>query len=147
MKWTGVGVCVWWGGGSGGIWEGGMPKIWPQRGWQAIKCWGGGHQRNSFKFCSDTVYDNANNLPEYQIPAFLMFRKFRFSRGSIPPDLPLYYAQKSNSTPLIYRLERIIAKKIISPFTIKKWNVPCRWWNLISYHRETTVAVLFAYFK
>ena len=116
-----VGGRVWW------DLRGGHAKNMASKGVTGNKMLGGGgHQRNSFKFCSDTVYDNANNLPEYQIPAFLMFRKFRFSRGSIPPDLPLYYAQKSNSTPLIYRLERIIAKKIISPFTIKKWNVPCR---------------------
>ena len=30
-----------------------------------------GHQRNSFKFCSDGIRDNANNLPECQKPAFL----------------------------------------------------------------------------
>ena len=30
----------------------------------------GGHQRNSFKFCSDGIRDNANNLPECQKPAF-----------------------------------------------------------------------------
>ena len=35
-----------------------------------------------------------------QKPAFLMFRKFRFSPGSMPPDPLLYYAQKSNYTPL-----------------------------------------------
>ena len=122
------------GGGGGAFWwdlrGGACQKIWPPRGVTGNKMLGvrggGGHQRNSFKFCSDTVCDNANNLPEYQIPAFLMFRKFRFSLGSIPPDLPLYYAQKSNSTPLTYRLERITAKKVISPSTIKKWNVPCR---------------------
>ena len=36
----------------------------------------GGHQINSFKFCSDGICDNANNLPECQKPAFLMFRTF-----------------------------------------------------------------------
>ena len=37
---------------------------------------GGSHQINSFKFCSDGICDNTNDLPECQKPACLMFRKF-----------------------------------------------------------------------
>ena len=37
---------------------------------------GGGHKMNSFKFCSDSICDNTNDLPDCQKPAFLMFRKF-----------------------------------------------------------------------
>ena len=53
---------------------------------------GGCHQRNSFKFCSDGICNNANNLPECQKPVFQTFRKFRFSLGSMPPGSLLYYA-------------------------------------------------------
>ena len=61
-----------------------MPKKCLQRGCQAknigCKGGGGGHQRNSFKFCSDGICDNANNLPESQKLAVLMFSlKFMFS--------------------------------------------------------------------
>ena len=37
---------------------------------------GGGSLRNSFKFCSDSICNNANSLPECQKTAFLTFRKF-----------------------------------------------------------------------
>ena len=47
----------------------------------------GGHQKNSFKFCSDSICDKANNQPECQKPAFVIFRKFRFSREVCPQIL------------------------------------------------------------
>ena len=57
----------------------------------------------SFKFCGDYICNNANSLPECQKPAFLTFRKFRFSRGSVPPDPLLNYAPKGNFTLPKYR--------------------------------------------
>ena len=128
-----------WGGGCWWDFRGECLKIQFERGADkkilGIKA-KGGHQTNSFKFCSDGFCDKADNLPECQKPAFLMFKKFRFPPGSILPDPLLfkYYARKSNFTPpkckniKSYELKRIIAKKIISPSTIKKknWNVSCR---------------------
>ena len=55
---------------------------------------GGGHQKKLLKFCSDGIYNNVNSLPECQKPAFLTFRKFKFSGGSMLQDL-LCYAQKA----------------------------------------------------
>ena len=37
---------------------------------------GGGSLKNSFKFCSDSICNNANSLPECQKTAVLTFRKF-----------------------------------------------------------------------
>lgn len=45
---------------------GGMLKNMASRGGGAgKKLWvkSGGHQKNSFKFCSDSICDNANNQP------------------------------------------------------------------------------------
>ena len=82
-----------WGGGGGVLvgFKGGMPKKMVGGGRQK-NIWykGGGHQTNSFKFCSDGFCDKANNLPECQKPAFLIFTKFRFPPGSILPD-PLLF--------------------------------------------------------
>ena len=36
----------------------------------------GDHQKNSLKFCSDGICNNANSLPVCQKPAFPTFRKF-----------------------------------------------------------------------
>ena len=58
-----------------------------------------GSPKKSFKFCSDGICNNTNSLPECQKPAFLTFRKFRFSQGSMPPDPLLYYAPKGNFIP------------------------------------------------
>ena len=60
----------------------------------------GGSLKNSFKFSSDGICNNANSLPECQKPECLTFRKFRFFRGTMPPDPLLYYASKGNSTSL-----------------------------------------------
>ena len=63
---------------------------------------GGGHQRNSFKFCSDGICDNANNLPKAQKLAVLMFSlKFMFSAGSIrmPPVPPTLLCTKKAILP------------------------------------------------
>ena len=57
--------------------EGGHAKKYGSKGGGPTKIMGvnrGGHQINSFKFCSDGICDNANNLPECQKPAFLVFR-------------------------------------------------------------------------
>ena len=64
--------------------EGGHAKEMPSKGGARQKILGvrggGCHQRNSFKFCSDGICDNANNLPESQKLAVLMFSlKFMFS--------------------------------------------------------------------
>ena len=56
----------------------------------------GGHPKKSFKFSSDCICNNANSLPGCQKPAFLTFRNFKFSRGSMPPDSLLYYAPRQN---------------------------------------------------
>ena len=48
---------------------GGMPRNMASMGGSAGKIhWvkRGGHQKNSFKFCNDSICDNANNLPECQ---------------------------------------------------------------------------------
>ena len=59
---------------------GGMPKNMALKGGSGKKIMGvkggGSHQINSFKFCSDGICDNTNDLPECQKPACLMFRKF-----------------------------------------------------------------------
>ena len=60
----------------------------------------GGSPKKSFKFCSDGICNNGNSLPECQKPAFLTFRKFKFSQGSMPLDPLLYYEPKGNSIPL-----------------------------------------------
>ena len=51
----------------------------------------GGHQKNSFKFCNDSICDNANNLPECQ-----KIQKVQIFSGSMPPDPLLNYAQKTH---------------------------------------------------
>ena len=38
----------------------------------------GGHQRNCFKFCSDGICDNANNLPECQFLEVLIVKNRPF---------------------------------------------------------------------
>ena len=58
--------------------RGGGKKHWVKRGVT---------KTNSFKFCRDTIYDNANNRPECQNPAFVIFRKFIFSREACPRTL------------------------------------------------------------
>ena len=84
--------------GSVGSVGGGHEKIWLK---------GGGSKENilsfkvelpkkSLKFCSDDIC----NYAKCQKLAFLTFRNFRFSHGSMPPDTLLYYAPKGNSTPL-----------------------------------------------
>ena len=67
-----------------------------------------GYPTNSFKFCSDGGCDNANIpfLPECQKLAFLMFRKFKLSRGSMPTHPLLYYAPKGNFTLPKWRVVR-----------------------------------------
>ena len=52
---------------------------------------GGGSPIKFPKFCSDGICNNANSLPESQKPAFLTFRKFRFSRVSL--DVLLYFTK------------------------------------------------------
>ena len=52
--------------------------------------------KKSLKFCSDDIC----NYAKCQKLAFLTFRNFKFSQGSMPPDTLLYYAPKGNSTPL-----------------------------------------------
>ena len=59
----------------------------------------GSPQKNLFKFCSAGICNNANNLPECQKAAFLTFRKFIFSGGSMPLDPPLYYATRREFYP------------------------------------------------
>ena len=54
----------------------------------------GGSPTKFLKFCRDGICNNVNSLPECQKPAFLTFRKFKFSGGSMLPDL-LCYAQKA----------------------------------------------------
>ena len=61
---------------------------------------GGSPPQKTFKFCSASFCNNANSLPECQKAAFLAFREFKFSGGSMPPDPLLYYAPKGNSIPL-----------------------------------------------
>ena len=57
-----------------------------------------GGSRNSLSFAvtasviTQTTYQA---LPECQKPAFLMFRKFRFSPGSMPQDPLFYYTKKA----------------------------------------------------
>jgi len=69
---------------------GGMPKNMASKG-GGKKNWGkrGDHQKNSFKFCRDSICDNANNLPECQKPAFVIFTKFRLSQDACPRTLCL----------------------------------------------------------
>ena len=55
----------------------------------------GHHRKNSLKFSSDSICNNANSLPVCQKPAFLTLRKFRFSRGSMPLDLYFSMYQKA----------------------------------------------------
>ena len=68
-----------WGGGGGGWWDlrGAMPKNMALKGEPDKKMLGlkGGHQRNSFKFCSDSICDNANNLPECQFLKVLIVKR------------------------------------------------------------------------
>ena len=54
----------------------------------------GGSPTKFLKFCRDGICNNVNSLPECQKPAFLTFRKFKFSGGSMLLDL-LCYAQKA----------------------------------------------------
>ena len=52
----------------------------------------------AFKFSSDSVCNNANNSARRPKIAFLRFRKFKFSRGRMPPFPLLYYTLNGNST-------------------------------------------------
>lgn len=58
----------------------------------------GGVTKKSLQICT-----NANTLPECQKPAFLTFRKFKYSWESMPPDPPPYYVPKGNSIPLKWK--------------------------------------------
>ena len=89
----------------------------------------GGHQKNSFKFCSDSICDKANNQPECQKPAFVISRKFRFSREVCPQILCKIMhkrgllpskCKKRHTKCTVPYTERTIAKKKISTATIKK---------------------------
>ena len=85
--------------GSGGRWDlrgGGHEKNMALKGGGQKNIVGlkGGLPKNSLKFCSDDICNNVNSPPECQKPAFLTFRKFKFSRGSMLSDPLLYYAQK-----------------------------------------------------
>ena len=83
-----------WGGGWGCWWDlrGECPKRWFGGGRQK-NIWykGGGHQTNSFKFCSDGFCDKANNLPECQKPAFLDLRKVQISPGKHTPGPSTFF--------------------------------------------------------
>ena len=75
-------------------------------------------KKNSFKFCSYGICNNANScLPECQKPAFLTFRKVQIFPGSISPDPLMYmsYTPKSNSTPIkckkAYQIECFFGEK------------------------------------
>ena len=77
-------------GGGGGV----RQKYWVKR--------EGVTKRILKRFWSDGICDIANNLPEWQKPAFLMFSlKFMFSALSIrmPPAPLLYYAQNKQFYP------------------------------------------------
>ena len=120
--------------GSGGLMGfeggGGMPRNMASRGGRAGKIpWvkRGGHQKNSFKFCNDSICDNANNLPECQ-----KIQKVQIFSGSMPPDPLLNYAQKTiKMRKKTYQMYRTIypsyhCEKKISTAAIKKWNLSCR---------------------
>ena len=53
-----------------------MKEIWLEKGGQkerilSLRGGGGSSPKNSFKFCSDGICNNANSLPECQKPAYL----------------------------------------------------------------------------
>lgn len=126
--------------GAVGIWGRACQKNAFKGGRQAknigCKRGGGGHQRNSFKFCSDGICDNANNLPESQKLAVLMFSlKFMFSAGSIrmPPVPPTLLCTKKailphqNAKKIKHTTWKIIAKKNNIHFHNKKMEFSCCW--------------------
>ena len=80
----------------------------------------GGSPNISFKFCSDGICKNTKKptrMPKTSVSDIL--RKFKFSRGSMPPDPLLYYAPKGRFCPSkmqkrikAYQIECFIRKKI-----------------------------------
>ena len=58
-------------------------------------CEGGVTKKIAFKFSSDSICNNANISARRPKIAILRFRKFKFSRGRMPPDPPtLLYTQR-----------------------------------------------------
>ena len=76
-----------------------MKKIWPQRGAKRKNIgFKGGSPKNPFKFCSDSVCNNVIMQTAQQNAkrkAFLTFRKFSFSQGSMPYPTKMQKKHKS----------------------------------------------------
>lgn len=109
----------------------------------------GGHQRKNPSSFAETV-SVANSLPECKNPAFLKFRKFIFSGGSVPTDPYVIVHQKAilshqnaKKTHRMFYYEEIT----ISTSTIKiRISVALLLMKLLSITgttTSTTVAVLF----
>ena len=76
-----------------------MKKIWLQRGAKRKNIgFKGGSPKNPFKFCSDSVCNNVIMQTAQQNAkrkAFLTFRKFSFSQGSMPYPTKMQKKHKS----------------------------------------------------